>query len=77
MEGTGTAIPGTRSYDVEAGDLIFVPKNLDHKLRKNDFTGILKVVFFLNKPGLLEFFKERHKQLSSDTDDPGRAEQGC
>lgn len=66
MEGSGTVELGTRSYNLVPGDFIFVPKNLDHKLRKNDSSGILKVVFFLDKPGLLGFFKERHKQLTSD-----------
>ena len=66
IEGTGTAVLGTQSYNVEAGDFIFIPKNLDHKLRKNDSAGILKVVFFMDKPGLLEFFKERHKQFEDN-----------
>ena len=66
IEGTGTAILGTKRYDIEAGDFIFIPKNLDHKIRKYDSTGILKVVFFMDKPGLLEFFKERHKQFYMD-----------
>ena len=66
MEGTGTAVLGDKTHNIEVGDFIFIPKNLDHKLRKNDSTGILKVVFFMNKPGLLEFFKERHKQLEAD-----------
>ena len=66
IEGTGTAVLGDKSYDIEAGDFIFIPKNLDHKIRKYDSTGILKVVFFMNKPGLLDFFKERHKQFYVD-----------
>ena len=66
MEGTGTAVLGTTSYDLEAGDFIFIPKNLDHKIRKYDSSGILKVVFFMDKPGLLEFFKERHQQFNVD-----------
>ena len=66
IEGTGTAVLGEKSYDVEAGDFIFIPKNLDHKIRKYDSTGILKVVFFMDKPGLLEFFKERHQQFYVD-----------
>jgi mannose-6-phosphate isomerase-like protein (cupin superfamily) len=63
IEGTGTAVLGTKSYNIEAGDFIFIPKNLDHKIRKYDSTGILKVVFFMDKPGLLEFFKKRHNQF--------------
>lgn len=63
IEGTGTAVLGNKSYDIEAGDFIFIPKNLDHKIRKYDSTGILKVVFFMDKPGLLEFFKQRHQQF--------------
>lgn len=66
IEGTGTAVLGTKSYNIEAGDFIFIPKNLDHKIRKYDSTGILKVVFFMDKPGLLEFFKQRHKQFYID-----------
>jgi mannose-6-phosphate isomerase-like protein (cupin superfamily) len=66
MEGAGTAVLGDKSYGIEAGDVIFIPKNLDHKIRKYDSTGILKVLFFMDKPGLLEFFKERHKQFYVD-----------
>jgi len=66
IEGTGTAVLGDKIYNIEAGDFIFIPKNLDHKIRKYDSTGILKVVFFMDKPGLLEFFKERHKQFYID-----------
>jgi mannose-6-phosphate isomerase-like protein (cupin superfamily) len=66
IEGNGTAVLGTKSYDIEAGDFIFIPKNLDHKIRKYDTTGILKLVFFMDKPGLLEFFKQRHQQFYLD-----------
>ncbi|HUR66110.1 MAG TPA: cupin domain-containing protein [Chitinophagaceae bacterium] len=66
MEGAGTAVLGSRSYNIVAGDFIFIPKNLDHKLRKYDSSGILKVVFFMDKPGLLDFFKERHQQFFID-----------
>jgi len=66
IEGSGTAVLGTKSYNIETGDFIFIPKYLDHKIRKYDSTGILKVVFFMDKPGLLEFFKERHKQFYVD-----------
>jgi mannose-6-phosphate isomerase-like protein (cupin superfamily) len=66
IEGTGTAVLGDKSFAIQAGDFIFIPKNLAHKIRKYDSTGILKVVFFMDKPGLLEFFKERHKQFYLD-----------
>ncbi len=66
IEGNGTAVLGDKSYNIEAGDFIFIPKNLDHKIRKYDSTGILKIVFFMDKPGLLEFFKQRHKQFFVD-----------
>ena len=66
IEGNGTAVLGDKSYNIEAGDFIFIPKNLDHKIRKYDSTGILKIVFFMDKPGLLEFFKQRHKQFYVD-----------
>jgi mannose-6-phosphate isomerase-like protein (cupin superfamily) len=67
MEGNGTAVIDTIAYDIEAGDFIFIPKNADHKIRNYDSTGILKLVFFMNKPGLLEFFKQRHQQFFIDT----------
>jgi mannose-6-phosphate isomerase-like protein (cupin superfamily) len=66
IEGNGTAVLGNKSYEIEAGDFIFIPKNLDHKIRKYDSTGTLKIVFFMDKPGLLEFFKQRHKQFYID-----------
>ena len=66
IEGTGTVVLDKKTHNVEGGDFIFIPKNTDHKIRKNDSAGILKVVFFMNKPGLLNFFKERHKQFYID-----------
>jgi len=66
MEGTGTAVVGDSTYSIETGDFIFIPQNTDHKIRKYDSTGILKVVFFMDKPGLLKFFKERHQQFYVD-----------
>jgi len=66
LEGNGVAVIDTQSYNIEAGDFIFIPKNMDHKIRKYDSTGILKVVFFMDKPGLLDFFKERHQQFNID-----------
>ena len=66
IEGSGTAVLGETSYDIRTGDFIFIPKNLDHKIRKYASTGVLKVVFFMDKPGLLEFFKQRHQQFYID-----------
>ncbi len=66
MEGNGTAVLGTKPYNIETGDFIFIPRNLDHKIRKYDSSGILKVVFFMDKPGLLQFFKQRHQQFYID-----------
>jgi mannose-6-phosphate isomerase-like protein (cupin superfamily) len=66
IAGTGTVVLGTRIFTIETGDFIFIPKNLDHKIRKYDSSGVLQVVFFMDKPGLWEFFKERHKQFEMD-----------
>ena len=63
IEGTGTAVLGDTSYRIEAGDLIFIPKNTDHKIRKNDSTGVLKLLFFFDKPELLYSFREEHQQV--------------
>ena len=66
MEGKGTATLGDKSYVIEAGDFVFIPKNVDHKIQKKDSTGILKVLFFLDKPGLLKSFRDAHQQFSVD-----------
>jgi quercetin dioxygenase-like cupin family protein len=63
IEGTGTAVLGDSTYSIEEGDLIFIPKNIDHKVRKNDSTGFLKVLFFLDNPELLKNFREEHQQF--------------
>lgn len=63
IEGTGMVVLGDSSYKIEAGDLIFIPKNTDHKVRKNDSTGVLKLLFFFDKPELLMNFREEHQQF--------------
>jgi quercetin dioxygenase-like cupin family protein len=63
IEGKGTAVLGDSTYNIEEGDLIFIPKNTDHKVRKNDSTGFLKVLFFLDNPELLKSFREEHQQF--------------
>lgn len=63
IEGTGTAILGDTSYKIESGDLIFIPKNIDHKIRNNDPSGFLKILFFMDNPALLKSFREEHQQF--------------
>lgn len=63
IEGTGTAVVDDSTYAIEAGDLIFIPKNIDHKIQKNDSAGYLKVLFFMDHPALLNAFREEHKQF--------------
>lgn len=63
IEGTGTAVLGDSTYNIEEGDLIFIPRNTDHKVRKNDSSGFLKVLFFLDNPELLKSFREEHQQF--------------
>ena len=63
LEGTGTAVVDYITYSIEAGDLIFIPKNIDHKIRKTDSAGFLKVLFFMDNPALLNSFREEHKQF--------------
>ena len=63
IEGKGFAVLGDTAYTIEEGDLIFIPKNTDHKIRNNDSTRFLKVLFFFDKPGLLKSFREEHQQF--------------
>jgi putative monooxygenase len=63
IEGTGLAVLGDTNYKIEAGDLIFIPKNIDHKVRNSDSARFLKILFFMDSPELLKSFREEHQQF--------------
>ena len=56
LEGLGTITLGDQNTPVEPGDTIFVPVGQDHKITSSKARP-LKVIFFLDKPGLEEQFR--------------------
>ena len=64
IEGRGVAILGEQSYPIETGDIIFIPKGFDHQIQNKDTINGLKLLFFMDKPGLLQQFREEHQQFS-------------
>jgi len=56
LEGLGTVMLGDEDIAVEPGDTIFVPVGQDHKITSSKDRP-LKVIFFLDKPGLEEQFR--------------------
>ena len=61
VDGTGTATLGEVDHPIEAGDVIFVPVGLDHEMTASD--GPLKLLEFMDLPGLDEEFRVWHKRF--------------
>ena len=59
ISGTGTASIDEEDVPIGPGDFIFVPTAGKHKMSVAD-TGPMEIIFFLDEPGLEEFFREAH-----------------
>ena len=59
ISGTGTASIDEEDVPIGPGDFIFVPTAGKHKMSVAD-TGPMEIIFFLDEPGLAEFFREAH-----------------
>jgi oxalate decarboxylase/phosphoglucose isomerase-like protein (cupin superfamily) len=60
IRGSGLALIGGQEAAIEPGDVIFVPKGSDHRLR-GPAAGAgepLEVVFLVDRPGLASEFRE-------------------
>ena len=51
LSGRGIAVLGGKEVSIEVGDVIFVPKDHDHKLANTESDHPLELLFFLDKPG--------------------------
>jgi mannose-6-phosphate isomerase-like protein (cupin superfamily) len=68
--GKGSAYLGKdEEIQIEAGDVVFVPKGEDHKLVNTQTDKQLELIFFLDKPGLAEAFRAMHRRFKT-SDEP-------
>ena len=61
--GTGSVILGECEFSIGPGDTFFIPKECLHQLKNTDLTAPLKLVAFLDKPGLAEDFRQMHREM--------------
>ncbi len=59
ISGTGTATLGDQETAIEPGDVVFVPSGSVHKMAVSE-EGPMELLFFVDRPGLDEFFREVH-----------------
>ena len=64
ISGHGTATFGGEDHPVKAGDVIFIPAGLDHKLWTDG--SAMELLAFLDKPGLDEEFRAWHRAYGED-----------
>jgi mannose-6-phosphate isomerase-like protein (cupin superfamily) len=60
VDGSGLLV-GEQETPFEAGDVIFVPRGVDHRLRVSGDRP-LEIVFLMDRPGLADEFRENHAQ---------------
>ena len=65
IEGNGAVLVKGKEAPIEPGDVIFVPKGEDHKIRNVDSSRPLTVIYFLDKPGLVDQFRAHHERLKA------------
>jgi len=63
--GSGAVFVSGREIPIHTGDVIFIPRGTDHKLRNTDPVAPMEAVFFVDKPGLADEFREAHAQYCS------------
>ncbi|MBT28657.1 MAG: hypothetical protein CMO01_03270 [Thalassobius sp.] len=64
INGEGRFDVGAESYEVSAGYVLFVPKGEKHNLTVSN-KGSMLLLFFFDKPGADDWFRESHKQFFS------------
>ena len=65
VTGEGSALIGDQETPIAAGDVVFVPKGEQHRLRHAGAEGSLEVVFFVDRPGLANEFREGHTRFEA------------
>ncbi len=64
ISGRGTATIGEEDIAIGPGDVVFVPAGGDHAMSV-DADNSMKLLFFLDKPGIEGFFREAHEKYFS------------
>ena len=64
INGEGTVEMDTVKYEIGSGSVIFVPKGKAHNLKVSS-KGSMNLLFFFDKPGSDEWFREAHEKFFS------------
>lgn len=64
ISGRGTATLGEDAEAIGPGDVVFVPAGSDHAMSV-DADDSMELLFFLDRPGIEEFFREAHAEYFS------------
>ncbi len=59
VSGAGVALVGGNEVPIETGDVVFVPKGQDHRLKTSGDVP-LETVFLVDRPGLASEFRAHH-----------------
>lgn len=70
VSGRGEATLNDRSEPIGPGDVIFVPAAAIHRIRNLDQDKPLVVVFFMDRPELVDLFQAIHERQISEPDRP-------
>ena len=63
IAGKGMVLAGKNDVAIGAGDVIFVAKGQDHRVKNADPLQPLEIVFLVDKPGLASEFRASHVQF--------------
>ncbi len=67
ISGTGSASLGDSVVPIGPGDFVFVPAAGTHRMSVSD-EGPMELLFFLDRPGLEQFFRDAHAQYFSQNE---------
>ena len=62
IAGSGLALVSDHAVSIAAGDVIFIPKGQDHRVRSSEGEP-LELIFFVDKPGLASGFRDLYAGL--------------
>lgn len=75
VSGRGNATLGDLTDEIGPGDVIFIPRNAVHRIENLTRNEPLRVVFFMDSPGLVEQFRAIHERVTSDPTRPITSEE--
>lgn len=67
VSGHGSATLGDVESDIAPGDVIFVPVGSIHRIRNLDNEVPLVVVFFMDRPELVDQFRAMHEKILAES----------